>query len=160
MDREREGQVEHLQNAYETQARLLEVVRELSTPVIPLYRGILVLPLVGTIDSSRSAQIMDALLAAVVRDQASVVILDVTGVAVVDSGVADHLLRSIRATSLLGASCVLVGISPVVAQTMVALGVDLSEVVTRGDLEAGVAHALRLLGLGIRPIRPRAVAPR
>jgi anti-anti-sigma factor len=155
MDRERGEQVAKLQQAYEQQAKLLDVVRELSTPVIPVHDRVLVLPLVGTIDSIRSAQIMDALLSAVQRERASVVILDVTGVPVVDSRVANHLLQAARAASLLGARCVLVGISPVVAQTIVALGIDLAGVVTRGNLQAGIAHALELLELEIRPVRTR-----
>jgi rsbT co-antagonist protein RsbR len=151
-DRERAEQVTSLQQAYERQAKLLEVVRELSTPVIPVHDGVLVLPLVGTIDSTRSAQIMDSLLSAVQRESASVVIVDVTGVPMVDSSVANHLLQAIAAASLLGARCVLVGISPVVAQTMVQLGIDLRGVATRGDLQAGIAHALRTLQLEIRPM--------
>ena len=139
--------------SYETQARLLDVVRELSTPVIPVYQGILALPLIGTIESSRSAQIMEALLAAVAQDKASVVILDVTGVPVVDSSTADHLLKATRAASLLGARCVLSGISPAVAQTMVQLGVDLRGVMTCRNLQASVAYALRLRGLEVRPVQ-------
>lgn len=155
LDRERAEQVENLQRAYETQTRLLEMVRELSTPVIPIHQGILALPLVGTIDSIRSAQILEVLLDAIVRAQASVVIVDVTGVPLVDSGVADHLLKAIRAASLLGARCVLSGISPVVAQTVVQLGVDLSAVVTCRNLQAGIAYALRLGGLEVGPVRAR-----
>lgn len=151
-DLQQAEQMEQLAQAYDRQARLLEVVRELSTPVIPVHDGILVLPLVGTIDSSRSAQIMDALLGAIQREQASVVLIDVTGVPMVDTGVADHLLRVIRAAGLLGARIALVGIAPSVAQTMVALGVDLRGVVTCSDLQAGIAHALRLEGLQIQPI--------
>jgi anti-anti-sigma factor len=151
-DRERAQQVATLQQAYEQQARLLDVVRALSTPVIPVHDGVLVLPLVGTIDSTRSAQIMDALLEAVQREGASVVIVDVTGVPMVDSAVANHLLQAIRAASLLGAHCVLVGIAPSVAQTIVQLGIDLSGVATRSNLQAGIAHALQRLRLEIRPI--------
>lgn len=151
-DLQRAEQLDQLAQAYDRQAGLLEVVRELSTPVIPVHDGILVLPLVGAIDSSRSAQIMDALLGAIQREQAWVVLIDVTGVPMVDTGVADHLLRVIRAAGLLGAQIALVGIAPSVAQTMVALGVDLRGVVTCSDLQAGIAHALRLRGLQIRPI--------
>lgn len=150
MDRERAEQLVKIEDAYEGQARLLDLVRELSTPVIPIHDGILVLPLVGTIDSKRAAQIMDSLLGAIQRDHASVVLLDVTGVPMVDTSVIDHLLRAIRAASLLGARAVLVGITPSVAQTMVQLGVDLGGVVTRSNLQAGIAHALTLLGLEIR----------
>nr|AYM52947.1 anti-sigma-factor antagonist [Jahnella sp. MSr9139] len=151
-DRALTEQLAQLEQAYERQARLLDVVRELSTPVIPVHDGVLVLPLVGTIDSSRSAQIMDALLGAVERAQASVILIDVTGVPMVDTSVADHLLRAVRAAGLLGARAVLVGITPSVAQILVQLGVDLSGVVTRGNLQAGIAYALGLRGLQIRPL--------
>jgi len=151
-DQERAAQLAQIEQACERQAGLLEVVRELSTPVIPVHDGVLVLPLVGTIDSTRGAQVMEALLGAITREQASVVLIDVTGVPMVDTGVADHLLRVIRAAALLGARAVLVGVTPVVAQTVVQLGVDLSGVVTRSNLQAGIAYALGLRGLQIRPI--------
>jgi GAF domain-containing protein len=151
-ERERQAQLESLQLAYAEQARLLDIVRELSTPVIPVYKGVLVLPLVGAIDASRSAQLMEALLDAIVRDRASVVILDVTGVPVVDNEVVDHLLKAVGAASLLGARCVLAGISPAVAQAMVQLGVDTRGIVACGDLEAAVTYSLRLRGLAIRPL--------
>ncbi|HEU4411799.1 MAG TPA: GAF domain-containing protein [Polyangiaceae bacterium] len=155
MDRERAAQVASLQRAYEQQARLLDVVRELSTPVIPVHDRILVLPLIGGIDAARSVQIMDALLSAVQREGASVVIVDVTGVPMVDSNVANHLMQAIRSVSLLGAKCVLVGISAMVAQTIVHLGIELGGAVTRGNLQAGIAYALRLLDLEIRPVAPK-----
>lgn len=151
---ERTAQLESLRQSHAEQARLLDVVRELSTPVIPVCKGVLVLPLVGAIDSSRSAQLMEALLDAIVRARASVVILDVTGVPVVDSWVVDHLLRAVRAAALLGAHCVLAGISPMVAQTMVQIGVDTRGIMACGDLEAAVTYSLRLRGLAIRPIGP------
>jgi anti-anti-sigma regulatory factor len=150
MSAERERQIAAMEEANASQARLLETIRELSTPVIPVHDGILVVPLVGTIDSSRSAQIMDALLCAIQRDRATVVIIDVTGVPTVDTGVANHLLRSARAAALLGARCILVGISPVIAQTMVQLGVDLGDIVTRNNLQAGISYALALRSLVIR----------
>jgi anti-anti-sigma factor len=151
-DAERQAQVEALEAAYAAQARLLETVRELSTPVIPVYDGVLVLPLVGTLDSSRSAELTEALLDAIQRDRASVVIIDVTGVPTIDTSVASHLLRSTSAARLLGAKSVVVGISPVVAQTLVQLGVDLSSIVTRNNLQAGISYALARLNLEIRPI--------
>jgi anti-anti-sigma factor len=151
-DAERLAQVEVLEAAYANQARLLETVRELSTPVIPVYDGVLVLPLVGTLDSSRSAELTEALLDAIQRERASVVIIDVTGVPTIDTSVASHLLRSTRAASLLGATSVLVGISPVVARTLVQLGVDLSSIVTHRNLQAGILYALARMSLEIRPI--------
>jgi anti-anti-sigma factor len=154
-DAERLEQVKAIEEAYASQARLLATVRELSTPVIPVHDGVLVVPLVGALDARRSAPIMEALLNAIQKDRASVVILDVTGVPAVDTAVADHLLRSTRAAALLGAKCVLVGMSPVVARTLVELGVDMSEVTTRSNLQAGIAFALSLMSLEIRPIARR-----
>ncbi len=156
MSAEREQQVAAMEEMYERQTRLLETVRELSTPVIPVHDGILVVPLVGTIDATRSAQIMDALLSSIQRDRASVVLIDVTGVPTVDIDVANHLVRSARAAALLGARCILVGISPVVAQTIVQPGVDLGDVGTRSNLQAGISHALALMNLQIRPLAARA----
>ncbi len=153
-DRERERHIAALERAYETQNRLLQTVRELSTPVIPVHDGILVVPLVGTIESTRSVQVMESLLHSIQRERAWVVILDITGVPMVDTHVANHLLRSARAAALLGAKCVLVGISPVVARTMVDLGLDFGTIVTRNNLQAGIAYALSVLGLQIRPIQP------
>lgn len=154
-ERERRRQVEALEEAYENQALLLATVRELSTPVIPVLGGVLVVPLVGTLDTTRSAQVMEALLDAIQREKAEVVIIDVTGVPTVDTGVANHLLRTTRAAALLGAQCVLVGMSPVVAQTVVQLGVDLAGLETRSNLQAGISYALSRRGLEIRPAGQR-----
>ncbi len=124
------------------QQQLIDTIRELSAPLLPVHDRILVLPLIGHIDSTRSAQIMESLLMGVQRYQARFVIVDITGVPVVDTAVANHLIQATRATSLLGAHCMLVGIAPEVAQTLVQLGVDLSGLVTRADLQAGIAYAL------------------
>lgn len=135
------------------QQRLLETVRELSTPAIPIYDGILVLPLVGNIDTGRASQVMEAVLGGIAREQASVVIVDVTGVPIIDTGVANHLVQVTQAAQLLGARCLLVGIKPEVAQTLVQLGVNLSSIVTRSNLQAGVAFALENRGLRITASR-------
>ncbi len=127
------------QEIIETQRQAL---REISTPIVPVQEGVLVLPLVGNIDSRRAQQLMETLLDAISRYQAEVVIIDITGVPVVDTGVANHLLQVTRAAGLLGSECVLVGISPEVAQTIVSLGVDLSGIATRSDLQSGVEYAL------------------
>jgi rsbT co-antagonist protein RsbR len=124
-------------------------IQELSAPLIPIYRGVLVLPLIGAIDSQRAGTIMESLLDGIARRRASVVLLDITGVPVVDTSVAHHLLQAARAVRLLGAEIVLVGISPEIAQTIVQLGVDLSKILTRSDLQAGFAYALELLGLRV-----------
>jgi anti-anti-sigma regulatory factor/GAF domain-containing protein len=143
---EREKQVVALAEANQRQAELWKTVREMSTPVIPVHRGVLVLPIVGMLDSARSAQLTESLLAGIQKERASVVIIDVTGVPTVDTGAAHHLLQSTRAASLLGAACVLVGISPQVAQTLVQIGVELKGLTTRSNLQAGIAYALTLLG--------------
>lgn len=134
---------------------LNELVRELSTPVIPIVEGILALPLIGTIDSHRATQITDHLLHEISRQQASVVLLDITGVPIVDTIVASYLIQAIKASQLLGAQCVLVGIRPEVAQTMVGLGMDLTGVTTLATLQEGVAYGLRMRGLEISLRQPR-----
>jgi len=126
-------------------------IRELSSPIIPLYNGILVLPLVGAIDSHRAGQIMESLLSGISEQQADVVIMDITGVPVVDTSVANYLLLAARAARLLGAQIILVGISAEVAQTITQLGADLSSIVTRANLQSGIEYALGLLGLAIAP---------
>ena len=121
-------------------------IQELSAPLIPIHQGVLVLPLIGAIDTQRAATIIETLLDGIARRRARVVLLDITGVPVVDTGVAHHLIQAARAVRLLGAEMVLVGISPEIAQTIVQLGVDLSNILTRADLQAGFAYALDLLG--------------
>ncbi|MBK9260540.1 MAG: STAS domain-containing protein [Polyangiaceae bacterium] len=119
-----------------------QVILELSTPVIRLWKGILALPLVGMIDSVRAAQVMENLLAAIVHQQASQVIVDVTGVPLIDTSVASHLLRTVSAAALLGAHCILVGISPDMAQTLMHLDVDFGRLSTAASLEQGLRQAL------------------
>ncbi|PMP82721.1 MAG: polyvinylalcohol dehydrogenase [Roseiflexus castenholzii] len=147
---------EQLRATVEEQERLIQAIREMSTPVVPIYDEIIVLPLVGSIDSRRSAQIMEALLSGIQHYAAEIAIIDITGVSVVDTSVANHLIQTTRAASLLGAHCVLVGISAEVAQAMVHLGIDLSTVVTRSNLQAGIEYALDRLG---KQITTRVSAP-
>jgi rsbT co-antagonist protein RsbR len=118
-------------------------LRELSTPLIPLAAGVLVMPIIGTVDSSRAAQLMDTLLLGVTAHGARMVILDITGVKVVDTQVANALLQTAQAAKLLGTEVVLTGISPHVAATLIGLGADLGTLTTLGTLRAGVAYALR-----------------
>ncbi|WP_437302902.1 PAS domain-containing protein [Sorangium sp. So ce388] len=118
-------------------------VRELSTPLIPIADKVVVMPLIGTIDSTRANQVLETLLDGVVARQASVAILDITGVRDVDSSVADSLVRAARAVGLVGAKVVLTGIKPSVAQTLVDLGVDLGSIVTSGTLQSGIRYALQ-----------------
>lgn len=117
-------------------------LRERSTPLIPLTDTVLILPLVGSIDEARSQQIIETLLDGVARSRSTTVILDVTGVSVVDTHVADALLRAAQAVKLLGAQIVLTGIRPEMAQTLVGLGVDLRSIVTHSTVQSGIAYAL------------------
>jgi ribose transport system substrate-binding protein len=122
-----------------------QALRELSTPIVPVSDEIITMPLIGSIDTVRARQIMEALLVAISRYQAEVVIIDITGVPVVDTGVANHLLQTARAARLLGSRVMLTGLSPEVAQTVVSLGVDLSGLVTRSNLQSGIEYALGLV---------------
>lgn len=130
----------------DTVARHRAAVEELSTPVIRVFDRVLLLPLVGTIDSARAQGIMETVLRRVSDQEAKVMIIDIAGVAVVDTQVADHLLRATAAVRLLGASTILTGISPQVARTVVELGVDISAMHTRSRLADGIELALSLLG--------------
>jgi rsbT co-antagonist protein RsbR len=141
--------VDRLQEASATQAQLREAIQELSTPIIPLYIGVLAVPLVGRVDSQRAQVLTEALLEAIAREQAEIVLLDITGVAVVDTNVANHLIQTARAAALLGSQVVLVGISAEVAQTLVQLGLDLGQLVTLSNLQSGLEYALSRQGLAI-----------
>jgi rsbT co-antagonist protein RsbR len=119
-------------------------LRELSTPLIPIAENVIAMPLVGSIDSSRAQQIMETLLEGIAEQQADVAILDITGVRVVDTQVANALLRAAQAAKLLGTRVILTGIRAEVAQTLVGLGADMSSITTAATLQAGVALALHV----------------
>jgi anti-anti-sigma regulatory factor len=119
-----------------------DTLRELSTPLIPITNEVMIMPLIGTIDSGRAQMVMESLLDGVARHQARLVILDITGVAVVDTQVAQAFIQAAQAVRLLGAQVMLTGIGPHIAQTLVSLGVDLGDMLTRGSLQAGIASAL------------------
>lgn len=135
----------------DTLRRHQAAIRELSTPVIRVHDRVLLLPLVGTIDSHRAEQIMETVLVRVAEDKAKVVIIDIAGVAVVDTKVADHLIKTTAAVGFLGAQTVLTGISAQVARTMVQLGVDISTMHTENRLADGLEYALSLIGHAIGP---------
>jgi PAS domain S-box-containing protein len=118
-------------------------LQELSTPLIPISDTVLVMPLIGRIDARRASQILETLLTGIQSQQADLAIIDITGVNVVDTQVAQALIQAARAVKLLGAQVVLTGLRPEVAQTLVSLGVDLTDIVTRGTLQSGIAYGLR-----------------
>ncbi len=122
---------------------------ELSTPVVRLWQNILALPLIGTLDSARTQVVMESLLQEIVRTGASIAIIDITGVPTVDTLVAQHLLKTVAAARLMGADCIISGIRPQIAQTIVHLGVDLGDVTTKGTLAEALSMALKRLGHAI-----------
>ncbi len=126
-------------------------VLELSTPVLRLWRHVLAVPLIGTLDSARSQVVMTSLLESIQATEARVAIIDITGVPTVDTAVAQHLLQTVGAVRLMGAECVVSGIRPSIAQTITQLGIDLSHIVTRGSLADALATAMRLIDEGTRP---------
>ncbi len=125
----------------ETQEKLVELVRQLSTPLLPVADGVLVAPLVGQLDERRGEYFLGALLEGIQRWQATTVLIDITGVPSMDANVAEQLMRATRAARLLGTEAALVGVSPEVARTLVQLGVDFTGLVTHGDLRAGIRAA-------------------
>jgi rsbT co-antagonist protein RsbR len=122
---------------------------EVATPVIKLWDGIVAVPLIGTLDSARSQVVMETLLDSIVEQHARFAILDITGVPTVDSLVAQHLMKTVAAARLMGAECIVSGIRPPIAQTIVHLGIDLSSVLTRASLADALAYALGQLGADI-----------
>jgi rsbT co-antagonist protein RsbR len=133
---------------------------EVATPVIKLWEGVVAVPLIGTLDSARSQVVMESLLEAIVDQRAEYAILDITGVPTVDSLVAQHLMKTVAAARLMGAECVVSGIRPAIAQTIVHLGIDLGSVVTRADLAGALAYALGRLGIVVSPRASSDVSPR
>ena len=121
-----------------------ESLLELSTPVVKLWDGIVALPLVGTLDSARTQVVMEALLQALVDTGSEHAIIDITGVAAVDTQVAQHLLKTVQAARLLGAECIISGIRPQIAQTIVSLGIEFGDIATKSSLADALRHVLRL----------------
>jgi rsbT co-antagonist protein RsbR len=129
-----------------TMRKQQEAIRELSTPVLQIRERLLLLPIIGLIDTQRARMITDSLLNAIRENRAKAVVMDVTGVATIDSRVANHLLQTVAAARLMGATVIVSGLSSEVAQSLVALGIDLTKINTVGDLQGGVEEAERLLG--------------
>ena len=128
-----------------------EAIRELSTPVLQVRDRLLILPIIGVIDPQRARQLTEQLLRAIRANRAKVVVIDITGVAAMDSNVANHLVQTVEASRLLGATVIVTGLSPEIAQTLVNIGVELGKMTTVGDLQGGIEQAERLLGYKVSP---------
>ena len=128
-------------------ARQNQDLLELSTPVVKLWDGVLALPLIGTLDSARTQVVMESLLQKIVETSADIAIIDITGVPTVDTLVAQHLLKTVTAARLMGAECIISGIRPQIAQTIVHLGVNLGDVITKASLAEAFKIAISKAGL-------------
>jgi len=129
-----------------------EAIRELSTPVLQVRERLLILPMIGAIDPQRARQLTEQLLRGIRSNRAKVAVLDITGVPYIDSAVANHLVQTVEASRLLGATVIVTGLSPEIAQTLVNIGVDLAKMTTVGDLQGGIEEAERLLGYKVVPM--------
>lgn len=130
--------------------RQTDEIAEISTPVIRVWDGILALPIIGTLDSSRTQVVMESLLQEIVETGSGIAILDISGVPAVDSLVAQHLIKTVSATRLMGAECIISGIRPEIAQTVVHLGIDLSNIITKASLASALAYAFKTLKLEVK----------
>ena len=130
--------------------RQTDEIAEISTPVIKVWDGILALPIIGTLDSARTQVVMESLLSQIVETGSSITILDISGVPAVDSLVAQHLIKTVSATRLMGAECIISGIRPEIAQTIVHLGIDLSGIITKASLASALRYAFNALKLEVR----------
>jgi rsbT co-antagonist protein RsbR len=139
-----------------------EAIRELSTPVLQVRERLLILPIIGVLDSQRARQLTEQLLRGIRANRAKVVVIDITGVPTIDSTVANNLVLTVEASRLMGATVIVTGLSSEIAQTLVTIGVDLSKVNAVGDLQGGIEEAERLLGYEVirsgdvvGPLEPR-----
>jgi rsbT co-antagonist protein RsbR len=137
-----------------------EAIRELSTPVLQVRERLLILPIIGVMDPQRARQLTEQLLRGIRANRARVVVIDITGVAAIDSNVANHLVQTVEASRLLGATVIVTGLSPEIAQTLVNIGVDLGKMNTVGDLQGGIEEAERLLGYKVIPLAESALQVR
>ncbi|RZM28477.1 MAG: STAS domain-containing protein [Pedobacter sp.] len=130
--------------------RQTDEITEISTPVIRVWDGILALPIIGTLDSARTQVVMENLLQEIVETGSSIAILDISGVPAVDSLVAQHLIKTVSATRLMGAECIISGIRPEIAQTVVHLGIDLSNIITKATLASALAYSFKIMKLEVK----------
>lgn len=135
-----------------------DAIRELSTPVLQVRERLLILPIIGLIDPQRARQLTEQLLRGIRTNRAKVVVIDITGVAAMDATVANHLVLTVDSARLLGATVIVTGLSPEIAQTLVNIGVDLGKMNTVGDLQGGIEEAERLLGYKVYPTRENPAA--
>ena len=135
-----------------------EAIRELSTPVLQVRERLLILPIIGVIDSQRARQLTEQLLRGIRANRAKVVVVDITGVPAIDSAVANHLVQTVEASRLMGASVIITGLSSEIAQTLVTIGVDLSKMNAVGDLQGGIEEAERQLGYKVMQVKETAAA--
>lgn len=133
--------------------RQTDEITEISTPVIRVWDGILALPIIGTLDSSRTQVVMENLLQEIVVSGSTIAILDISGVPAVDSLVAQHLIKTVAATRLMGAECIISGVRPEIAQTVVHLGIDLSAIVTKATLASALRYAFTMLKLEVKRVQ-------
>ena len=149
----------YIQTRDELVSRQQQELMELSTPVVKLWQGILALPIIGTLDSARTQVVMENLLQSVVATNSKYAIIDITGVPTVDTLVAQHLLKTISAARLMGAECIISGIRPQIAQTIVHLGINLQDVITKANLSDAFALALQRSGNTVIRISATANGP-
>jgi rsbT co-antagonist protein RsbR len=133
--------------------RQTDEIAEISTPVIRVWEGIVALPIIGTLDSARTQTVMENLLQEIVESGSTIAILDISGVPAVDSLVAQHLIKTVAATRLMGAECIISGIRPEIAQTVVHLGIDLSNIVTNSTMASALKHAIAMLKIEVKRIQ-------
>lgn len=125
-------------------------IREMSTPTIELWKGVLVLPVVGVVDSMRAQHMMESMLNKIAETHSKVIIMDIQGVAALDTAVANHLIKITIATKLMGCECILSGITPAVAQTIIQLGIDMENIKTKSTLSDGLGEAFKILDLEVK----------
>jgi rsbT co-antagonist protein RsbR len=145
--------VSFLEQSEKTLRQQQEAIRELSTPVLQVREGLLILPIIGLIDTQRARQLTEQLLKAVRDRRAKVVVIDITGVSTLDSKVANHLLQTVEAVRLMGAAAIVTGLSAEIAQTVVTIGVDLTKINTVSDLQGGIEEADRLIGYKVTSVK-------
>lgn len=130
-----------------------KTIREISTPAIKLWDGIVILPVVGMIDTGRAQQMMETILNKIVETSCNVMILDIQGVASVDTAVSNHLIKITKATRLMGCQCIISGISPAVAQSIVQLGINMGDIKTKSTLKDALSTAFQILNLEVKPVK-------